>query len=462
MHRDTRLDLWRGLCLVDVVLVHLAYNHLGFPEPLDALIKHYTRFAAGGFVFLAGLTIATVFAPRVERSTAERRAAHRWLWRRAGVLLVVDLCASVAYGALDGLRRFPAQAHASIIDVVREVPLLKRPGITGGILTLYALLLLAMPAVFALRRRAGTWALAAASIALYVAALLAAPLLHWPANGFPIAYWQPLFVAGFLWRDAFQWLDVSGRRRATWAVASAAAFAFVFLAQHGPTFGVHAVARFLPLDFEKTPLQPGALLWYLAIVQLVLATSALCWNALLAGRRVTAGLALLGRHSLLVYTAHVFTEVVVMEYVWSVWPPVLVRFGLAAADLLLLGCLCRVAEARVPSRFAGAIVPSTRRLLAARPRAALAFATAAGLFLAVGLTSLLREPAAPPLLRDTPADVGIDEVSSEVEVEMPVLDDALFVPDADESPRLHSGEQAVEDSADELPVQGEAADAQRT
>ncbi|MEO8604066.1 MAG: OpgC domain-containing protein, partial [bacterium] len=391
-HRDARLDLWRGLCLVDVVLVHLAYNQLGFPEPLDGLIKHYTRFAAGGFVFLAGLTIATVFSPRVEGSAAERRTAHRWLWRRAAMLLVVDLCASAAYGLLDGARRFPVQAPTSLIDTVCDVALLRRPGLTGGILILYAVLLLAVPAVFALQRRVGRWAVATVSVALYIGALLATPLLHWPANSFPIAYWQPLFIAGFLWRDASIWLDAGERRRqVTWAMAVTAAFGLVFLAQHGPTFGVHAVARFLPLDFDKTPLRPGALLWYLTIVHVVLAISTLLRNRLLAGNRVAAALALLGRHSLLVYTAHVFTEAAVTEYVWLVWPPLLVRLGLVAADLVVLGALCHIAEARMASRIAAAVTGAARRFRPSHPRAALSLATAAAI-IAVGLASLLREP----------------------------------------------------------------------
>jgi hypothetical protein len=84
VNRDIRIDVWRGLCLVDVVLVlvPLAFNGLGFPTLVDAVIKHDFRFAAGGFVFLAGLTVAAVFGPRVGRSLDERRAVYAKLWRR--------------------------------------------------------------------------------------------------------------------------------------------------------------------------------------------------------------------------------------------------------------------------------------------------------------------------------------------------------------------------------------------
>jgi hypothetical protein len=429
--RDARLDVWRGLCLVDVVLVHLAYNQLGFPEPLDALIKHYTRFAAGGFVFLAGLTIATVFVPRYQRSAAERRRVCRWLWRRAAVLVLVDLCASAAYHALDAVRSFPASGDVPLAQAVREVLFLQRPGVTGGILTLYALLLAAMPAALALHRRAGAWALAAASAALYGVALAAAPLLHWPAHNFPVAYWQPLFIAGFLWRDALAWLDRGARaRRIGWVAAATVAFAIVALAQYGPELGIDHVARVLPVSFDKTPLQPGQLLWYLTIVQLLLATVLLPWRAFPAGAWAVAWLALLGRHSLLVYTAHVFTEALVLEHVWSVWPPVAVRLGLAAADLVALGLLCKLAEnGALSRRLRGAGRVAVEALSV--PRRALLASTAA--------VALIGVAALPPLLRDDGGaalgrEQAVDAASAGADDATPAVDDALFEPGRDQSP----------------------------
>ncbi|MDX2170628.1 MAG: OpgC domain-containing protein [Deltaproteobacteria bacterium] len=454
--RDARLDVWRGLCLVDVVLVHLAYNQLGFPEPLDSLIKHYTRFAAGGFVFLAGLTIATVFVPRYARSAADRWAVCRWLWRRAALLVLVDLGASAAFRALDAVRSFPASADGSIADVLREVLLLQRPGVTGGILTLYALLLAAMPAVLALYRRTGGWPLAAASLGLYGVALAAAPLLHWPAHSFPVAYWQPLFIAGFLWRDALAWLDRGARiRRVAWIAAAAVAFAAIALAQYGPALGFDHLAHVLPLSFDKTPLQPGQLLWYLAIVQLLLATWLLPWMSLPGGAAAATWLALLGRHSLLVYTAHVFTEAVVLEHVWSVWPPIAVRLGLVVADLAALGLLCKLVDDGALARHArGAVRGAVEALLV--PRGALIATTA--VLLTVGVAALL--PLRPTddnaaAVHEQLIEGTVDEASTESNDAAPVVDDALFEPGRDQIPLLGDDERGPSDELeiyDEEPV----------
>jgi hypothetical protein len=80
---------------------------------------------------------------------------------------------------------------------------------------------------------------------------------------------------------------------------------------------------------------------------------------------LTAGITLLGRHSLLVYTAHVFTEVPVLEYAWGVWPPAMVRVALAVADLAALALLCVAVENRLHVRLATWARAFTARLTAA-------------------------------------------------------------------------------------------------
>jgi len=388
--RDVRLDVWRGLCLVDVVLVHLAYNGLGFPGGLDDVIKHYTRFAAGGFVYLAGLTVAVVFGPAVARGGVERRRAYARLWRRAGLLLLVDVAAATALRLLDELRVFPMDADTPLQAALAEIFALQRPGVTGGIFLLYALLLAAMPLAFEIRRVAGNGALAALSVAAYALALASGGALAWPPYDFPALYWQPLFFAGFLSLPAYQWLQRGGRRRAdAWVLLATAAFALVFLLQFGPLWEVRWLAERLPLDFAKTPLQLGAVLWYLAAVQAVLAWSHRLWTQM-GGTVATRGLALLGRHSLLVYTAHVFTEVPVLEIAWGAWPSAGVRTALGVADLAALATLAWIAElgvaARAGERLRSWLEPTLRWAAAPVP-------IAAALLLAVVLVTRSSDPA---------------------------------------------------------------------
>ncbi|MCW5889753.1 MAG: OpgC domain-containing protein [bacterium] len=405
--RDQRLDVWRGLCLVDVVLVHLAFAGIGFPEPLDSAVKHWFRFAAGGFVFLAGMTVATVFAPQVRRSPADRRRAYQRLWRRAALLAALEIGAALAYRLIDPLRYYPTSPAPFSLDDVVALVLWQRPGVTGGILLLYALILGAMPAVFEVWRRFGNLPIALASAGLYVAAV-ATDGAHWPRGEFPVIWWQPIFFAGFLSADVYASMRARPRLALAWAMGGTAAFMVAFLGYNGPSLGITIVAERLPLDFAKNPLRPGALLWYLAITQVVLAWTQVAWQRL-DGGRVAGVLALLGRHSLLVYTAHVFTEVPVLEVAWVWWPSAAVRTALAGLDLVALVALCVLVESRValPSLVAWSRELPWARLARVGATAAAGAAIVSTIWLHDPNTSGLQltdlDPAAAPELRDEPA-----------------------------------------------------------
>src|ERR1700685_3099088 len=93
--RDQRLDFWRGLCLIDMVLVHLYYQNVQFGDFLGKLLGEYTRFAAGGFIFVSGLSICVIFLPRA-LDEKRRGKTYKALWRRSLYILAVNyLCAMV-------------------------------------------------------------------------------------------------------------------------------------------------------------------------------------------------------------------------------------------------------------------------------------------------------------------------------------------------------------------------------
>lgn len=344
--RDARLDFWRGLCLVDVVLVHLAYNAIGFPEPLDSFIKHDSRFAAGGFVLLAGFTVATVFRGAVEGSGAERRAAYRRLWRRAAWLILADALAAGAYQGINVLRAYPDDLGAPAAFVILDVLLLRRPGLTGGIFVFYATMLALMPLVFEAKRRAGAWPLGIASGAVYLVAVGTAPSSPPPGFSFPWAFWQAPFMAGVLFAPAFPRILRGGSPSvASWTAASTLLFLFLLRTVHGQGRGAELAGDRLAWAFTKTPLMPGALLRYLSATHAVMAWTTLLWQPLSRSLAVTtAAVALLGRNSLVVYVAHVFTEIPLLELVWSTWPPAPVRVAMAVLDLSALLALALAVE----------------------------------------------------------------------------------------------------------------------
>ena len=106
-NRDARLDFWRGLCLIDMVLVHLAEADVQFGEHLKILITTYTRFAAGGFVFLSGLCIGAIFLPKAIVAVRDRGNAlsvYRRVWRRMLQILLVEYVSEIGLISLEILR----------------------------------------------------------------------------------------------------------------------------------------------------------------------------------------------------------------------------------------------------------------------------------------------------------------------------------------------------------------------
>src|SRR5436309_928458 len=93
--RDGRLDFWRALCLIDMVLVHLVYDGVNFGA-IQRMVGEYTRFAAGGFVFVAGLSIGAIFLPRLLLPNGRRRV-YPSLLRRSVYILCVHFVAAMGF-----------------------------------------------------------------------------------------------------------------------------------------------------------------------------------------------------------------------------------------------------------------------------------------------------------------------------------------------------------------------------
>jgi septum formation protein len=89
--RDFRLDFWRGLCLVDMVLVHLVYEGVKMGRVLQPTLGEYIRFAAGGFIFLAGLGVSYIFLPKAMDDEEVRACLKLLSGRRHQVITAVAL-----------------------------------------------------------------------------------------------------------------------------------------------------------------------------------------------------------------------------------------------------------------------------------------------------------------------------------------------------------------------------------
>src|SRR5882757_6753621 len=134
-----------------MVLVHLVYEGVKMGLVLTPVFGEFTRFAAGGFIFLAGLAVTFIFLPKAN-DPAKRWGAYHALWRRSLYLLFVHYAASLSFIFIYPLRDF-AGPYPSAWSYVKQV-LLFREGC--DLLIFYVIMVALSPALIEIIRR-GYW-----------------------------------------------------------------------------------------------------------------------------------------------------------------------------------------------------------------------------------------------------------------------------------------------------------------
>jgi hypothetical protein len=307
--RDRRLDFWRGLCLMDMVIVHMVQQGMQFGALGQEVLADYTRFAAGGYILLSGMTVGFVFYPRV-LDPARRWESYLRLWRRAAFIFAVHL--AVTFVELLILGPLHGGPTPPLSQAFRDI-LLLREGY--DLLPFYVIMVALSPLVLELMRRRLAWPLVLASIGLFVwnhwnqhYAQFALPI----TSTFYFGFWQILFLAGIFAGSRLKRYDALPARtkRATaggfWLVS-----AVIFFAAFGHHFGLQKYGLgqhvmddrpLSPLTFWKTPLTTGELLRYFFLVGAIVTTTDLLWRWL-HDRHIAEVVNRMGRRSLAIYIA---------------------------------------------------------------------------------------------------------------------------------------------------------------
>ena len=205
--RDGRLDVLRGLCLFDMVLVHLIEQGVRSPGLLNEVVMHWLRFAAGGFVMTSGVCVGAIHFQRA--LDPDRRAkTYAALLQRAAFVLGVHYFASVLTLILIPIHGRP----------VYEVGTMLRDILTFhagyDLLLFYVFMLLVSPVLIELLRRVGVLPVLAASVSVFFWHY-DNPYLHlWSIEkDFPLVRWQLIFVVGLAMGSKLKAFDAMTRRR---------------------------------------------------------------------------------------------------------------------------------------------------------------------------------------------------------------------------------------------------------
>lgn len=336
--RDRRLDFWRGLCLIDMVLVHLVYeSHVQFGDFLGLkLIGAYTRFAAGGFIFISGLSIGVIFLPRA-REPQHRKGVYRALWRRSIYILAVQYVSAMGLLLLETVRNSGVGA-VNPWTMIRDVFLL-RDG--GDLLPFYVFMIALSPFLLEAVRRPRGWIVVLIGSLFLFAWGTQHPWMLAPAShqNFPPVLWQALFVMGLIFGVAWPYYNALARRcKILAAVVSWIVFALLFDSEYSSDFGLPHLH--LWMSFSKVPLSNGEALRYLSMIFGIATTTDLLWRYL-SQTAFAAFIETLGRKSLPVYVAHLWVVqgVGMLADRWAGMGRWQITFGLASILILWLFAL---------------------------------------------------------------------------------------------------------------------------
>jgi hypothetical protein len=233
--RYPTIDALRGFALISMVSSHVSLPN----NPTEAdIILHKAVWIDGAFYFVA---LSGLVAGLVHRRIVDRygfNASARKLTKRAGFIYLVQLFLVATTITLASVRSsaqlFNTPTWAELGGVLRgmvDVALLRvEPNFTGVLPMYVFFLLLAVPAVWALRKGLW-WAVVGGSLALFAVAkgLGGFRFASWGGSFDPFG-WQLLFIGGLLlgWSWEHERLEIPERMR-RWAVMASVAATAVFL-----------------------------------------------------------------------------------------------------------------------------------------------------------------------------------------------------------------------------------------
>jgi hypothetical protein len=303
--RDIRLDAVRGLLLILMAGVHV-------PTPVSHFLQEPLGFMseAEGFIFLSACLAG--FAYGRTYLQADWAAMARRIWKRTrkiyfihlAVLLPVVLIAWMFASQLTPLANHFHDFLLHPLGALALIPLLLHQPPLFDILPLYVILLGATPWLLGIARRRGWGIILAVSALCWLATqfqFVAHPIsdpyrfipLRW--GSFNFFSWQLVWVAGLAFGEtALHRPLLTGNSRTVVGVMSAPIVLAGLLARHG--YFTFNPDWFLWMD--KWTLGPLRLLNFAAWVGLLLA-----WNPRVPSTPLKP-FALLGRHSLAVFSFH--------------------------------------------------------------------------------------------------------------------------------------------------------------
>lgn len=365
------IDFWRGFALLTIfvdhapanLIAHITHHNFGFSDGAEA------------FVFLSGLSVALAYGRRFIagefmrsiRGTYRRALTLYWVQIVVSLVGIAFLAAAAYVLDSDDLTDDPDRdivMDSPVRSILAMLPLLHQLNFFN-ILPLYIVFLLVTPGFFALARIDRRLMLLVSFVIYEVARYFSLALPTWPLDSgwfFNPLAWQLIFVLG---------LYVGLRLDTTHPILDKRLFILSIAVLVGSLFLLGDGFGFWPglwdtvrefVAHDKTSLSWIRLVHFVALAYAVYYSGL---TGLLRTTQVFAPLALLGRHSLAVFSAGALLTLVGEAIMESGIPDVLGQIIIILGGVLVQYWVALYFEARVTRRKAAAAVE--RKAPAATP-----------------------------------------------------------------------------------------------
>ncbi len=334
-----------------MVIVHLVHYGMAFGALGHEIFADYTRFAAGGYVLISGMTVGFVFFPRV-LDPDRRRAANISLLRRAAYIYAIHIAVTV----LEVLILCPLRGDPiGPIQTTVFNAFMFRQGY--DLLPFYIIMLGLSPIALDLMRRKLAWVVAMFSIAGFAWGQYGD---HYDDFSLPITntffflLWQPMFLLGILAGTRLQWYGtLSNRTKQLCCAGCWLMSGLIFFAAYGDHFHLRLHS---PLNFWKVPLSFGEILRYVFLVGAIVTTTDMLWRWI-DQSAVAAYVNRLGRRSLAMYIAQIYVVGQIINLFNRVPHPAGIQFFFMALAVTVLWIIAlamdTIAEFRARARETG-------------------------------------------------------------------------------------------------------------
>ncbi len=295
------LDFLRGLCLIDMMIVHLI---IVIPQKYFESFVEMTNFAAEGFFLLSGVMAGLVY---YQRYVKDAKGVSGRLIRKAYMMLGIHILTIIVFMVIyHVMGLLVIKDMSSLFAVLIRVASFEKVYHLTNILYIFFLLFLMTPGMLWISRKAGDNRLMIISSLIFMIGLFFPHHLFISYPAFPIIQWQFVYVLGFVLgknHESVKKFRVSLRTNIVLLIGLAALFALRFQTFLRFTYHPLIYEEF----FKKFPIHIGLAMYVGLLIYFGYLLVRKTWPSI-KNRWCAKAVSRLGEYTLAAFLAHMYID----------------------------------------------------------------------------------------------------------------------------------------------------------